>query len=220
MKKLIIFGATEMAKYVSYFFQKEAKYLIKAYCVEDNYKTKNIFNNKPLYSLSELENSISTDDLNFFIAIGPTQMNKIREAVYNRLKDFQYKFVNYIHPTAICDSEIGENNFIGANSIINPDVKIGNNNIIYEQCLISTRAIIENHCYIAPKAYVGSESIISNNSIIGINATIKNNVQVASESFIGACSYISMNTKHKSVYGVKQSEFLGCISDKINISMI
>jgi sugar O-acyltransferase (sialic acid O-acetyltransferase NeuD family) len=219
-KKLIIFGITEMSVFVSHYFSSDSDYEIVAYCVDKEYKNIELLNNLPVLTTDEVLETYSIDEYYFFIAIGPTKMNVIREDAYNKIKQFGYKFANYISSKAICDGEIGNNNFIAAYSVINPNVRIGNNNIIYEHCLASIGASINNHCYISPKAYIGTNSIINNNSILGINCVIKNGVNVAPKSLIGACSYISRNTEFKGVYGVKQTPLSGCISDKINISMI
>ena len=219
-KKLIIYGVTEMASYVSHYFNRDLEYEVVAYTVEEKYIENDSFFGKKIVPFEKILNFYLPEEIFFFIAIGPSKMNFIREKYFNEVKSKGYKLINYVSKFAVVDSKIGENNFIGDFAVINPNVKVGDNNIIYEHSIVSVGAEIYSHNYLAPRVTIGTNAVVTNNTIIGIGAIIKTDIIVASESLVGAGSYISKNTKIKGVYGEKCSELYGCISDKINNAMI
>lgn len=218
-KKLIIFGTDIMAKLMHYYFSRDSQYEIVAFTVDEKYKKNDTYLGLPLVSFEKIETIFSPKEYSIFIAIGPSKMNLNRESKFIEAKNKGYHCANYLSSNAICNTDIGENNFIGDMAVINPFVKIGNNNLIWEHCIINADSIIENNCYLSPNSSVGTFAIIKNNSIVGTGSIVKTSVVVAEKTLIGAASYISENTKPFGVYGEKNSILYGCISDKINIAL-
>lgn len=218
-KKLLIFGNDIMGKLMHYYFSRDSEYQVVAFTVDEKYKNADSYLGLPIVSFENIETSFSPNEYCVFIAIGPSKMNTNREAKFREAKNKGFQCANYISPNASCNSEIGENNFIGDMAVINPFVKIGNNNLIWEHCIVSADSIIENNCYLSPNSSVGTFATIKNNSIVGAGSVVKTSVIVAEKTLIGASCYISTNTKPMGVYGEKNSILYGCISDKINIAL-
>jgi sugar O-acyltransferase (sialic acid O-acetyltransferase NeuD family) len=218
-KKLVIFGTDIMGKLMNYYFSRDSEYEVVAFTVDEIYKNQDTYLELPLISFEKIEEFYPQNEFNLFIAIGPSKMNTNREAKFIEAKNKGYRCASYISPRAICNSEIGENNFIGDMAVINPYVKIGNNNLIWEHCIISADSIIENNCYLSPNSSIGTFSTIKNNSIVGAGSVVKTSIVVAEKTLIGAASFISSNTKPFGVYGEKNSILYGCISEKINIAL-
>ena len=220
MKKIIIYGITDMAEYVSYFINRDSKVDIVAYTVEKKYKDKDKILNCEVVEFENIEDIYPPSEYELFIAIGPTEMNKVRERYFVLAKEKGYTLYTYISNHAIVSSSLGENNFIGDFSVINPNVQFGNNNIMYEHCVIASNASIGNSCYVAPRAIVGSHAKVLNNIILGMNSVVNTEVIVANESLIGAQVYVSKDTIFKGVYGQKSTPLIACISDKVSFKMI
>ena len=216
-EKVVIYGITEFAQFVFHYFKKDFNCEVVGFTVESKYLDKNSLNNLPVVPFEDIEKIYPNTEYSLFIAIGPTKMNKIREQYFNMAKEKGYKLYNYISNSAILDSPIGENNFITDQCIVNSGVKFGNNNMVYEQVIICVGATIFDHNYIAPRAIIGTNCVVKNNIIIGMNSVIKTDVCIENETLIGAQCYIAQNTLYKSVYGVKTSPMLGCVSDKVKV---
>ena len=219
MKKLVIFGNTVVAELAHYYFTRDGDYEVIAFTVDRSYVNNEQFNGIPLMAFEDLEEKYDKNSFELFLAIGPNKMNSIRERKFIEAKSKGYSFASYISKNAIVHSELGENCLVADGVIINPFSTIGSNNFFWEQALICNYAEIKDHCYFSPKITVSSYCMIENNAVIGTNSVVKARVKVAHKSLVGASSYISKNTKKDGVYGVRNSEFLGAISGKIDISI-
>ena len=218
-KKLIIFGVGSLAKMMNFYFSRDSDYEVVAFTIDSKYKTKSKFLDKEIIEFERIQDKYPPQKFEMFIAIGPSKMNTIREIKYTEAKAKGYELVSYISPYAICNTQIGENNFIGDMSVINSYVEFGNNNLVWEHSVISNDSIIKDNCYISPNTSIGTNSIIYSNSIIGTGAIIKTGVKVSEQTLVGAGCYISLNTEAKGIYGQKSAKIYGLISDKINISL-
>lgn len=219
MKKLIIFGNTVVAELAQFYFTRDSEYEVVAFTVNRIYMDKEEFNGLPIIPFEDLEEKYDNKSYEIFLAIGPNKMNDIREKKFYDIKAKGYKFANYISKNAIVNSKLGENCLVADGVIINPFSKIGSNNFFWEQTLISSYNNIKDNCYFAPKVTISSYCLVENNSVFGIASVIKAKVKISKKTLIGANSYISKNTKENDVYGVRNSEFLGAISSKVNISL-
>ncbi len=217
MKKLIVYGITEMAEYLYPYLIRDNEVEVVAFTVESKYLNKETFFQKEIIPFEEIEEKYPPKDYEMIIAIGPTQMNKVREKYFLLAKEKGYKMYSYVSKLASVMSSIGENSIIGDFVVIQPNAKIRDNNIIYEHTIICTKASIGSHNYIAPAVRVGTNDIVGNNVILGMNSTLKTDINIANETLVGANCYISKNTEFKGVYGVKSAELYGCVSDKVNM---
>lgn len=75
-------------------------------------------------------------------------------------------------------TEIGNNSFIGAESVVNCGAKIHNNVFTGARCIIGYSATIEDNCKIDYNAMIGDHTVIEKNTRIGKNCRIGNNVRV------------------------------------------
>lgn len=218
MRKLIIFGTGLMAQIAHFYFRRDSRYETTAFAVDGTYKTSDEFCGVPVVVFDSIEQTHPPDKYDIFIAVGAGKMNSIREAKFYEAKKKGYQLAVYKSPSAICDSPVGENTFIGDMAIVHPFVEIGNNNLIWEYALIGNNSKVGSHGYFAPRSVVSTFVTIEDNVILGTGAIVKTRVRVAKKTLAGASCYISTDTKENSVYGEKCSLFLGCISDKVEIS--
>lgn len=221
MKDIVIFGADIMAKMIHFYFSRDLKSKVVAFTVDRKYlKGETMFMDLPLIPFEEIEKKYPSDLYEIFIAIGPSKMNSNRELKFNEVKQKGYEMVRYISPYAVCDSDVGENTFIGDMAVINPFVEIGCNNLFWENTFIGNDSVIGNHCFFAPKCVVSTYSRIEDNVVLGTGSIVKTSVKVAKKTLVGAASYISDDTLENGVYGEKNSQYYGNISEKINISSV
>ncbi len=217
MKKIVIYGTTEMSEYLYSYLLRDKQVEVVAFTVENKYLDKTSFFSKEVIPFESIEQKYPPKDYEMIIAIGPTQMNKIREKYFNLAKEKGYNLYSYISKLASVMSPVGENNIIGDFAVIEPNSNIGDNNMIYPHTIICSRATIGHHNYISPAAKIGTNDVVGNNIILGMNSTLKTDITIANETLVGANCYISKNTEFKGVYGVKSADLYGCVSDKINM---
>lgn len=217
MKSLVIFGNGILAKVVHFYFCRDSEYKTVAFTVDQRYNEGRAFRGLEVADFETIEKTHPPSSHEMFIAIGATGMNGLRERKCHEAKAKGYTLARYMSPHAICDSPTGENTFVADLAIIHPFVEIGANNFFWEQVFIGNDSVIENNCYFSPKAAVGTFARIGNNCVVGTSSTVKTSVQVAEGTLIGASCYISKDTQRNGVYGMRNAEFLGAISHKVDL---
>ncbi len=127
-----------------------------------------------------------------------------REEIVNRLPS-QTEFTTFIHPTAIIsqnfDVIIGEGSFIGANSIITTNVKIGDHAILNRGNHIGHDCIIGNYLSMMPGSIISGNVNIGNNVYLGTNSSIKEKLFVNDNVTIGLNSGVVKDIVGHGVYG-------------------
>jgi carbonic anhydrase/acetyltransferase-like protein (isoleucine patch superfamily) len=219
MKDLIIFGDTIVAKLAFFYFSRDSKYIVRGFAVEDSFRSRDTFFDLPVFRFETIQTTHPPSKYDMFVAVGPSKMNTIRQEKCRVANNLGYRLATYISPFSNCSSELGQNCFVGDYAVINPFSFIGENNFFWEHSIIANDCEVKSHCYFSPKSVVSSFCKVLDNSIVGTSSVVKARVTVAEQTLIGASCYISRDTEFRGVYGRKSSELLGCISDKIDISL-
>lgn len=202
MEEIIIFGNSDYAKLVHFYFENYSNYKVVAFTVDKNYITSNEFDNLPLVSFEEITKIYPPSKYKIFTAIGYKFLNKLRSQKYSEAKKKGYEFVSFIHPTSTIskDARIGNNCFIFENVIVQPFVKIGNSAIIWSGSTISHNVTIEDNCYLSPRVVIAGNTTIKKYCYLGANSTIRNNIEISDECIIGMGTVVLKDTIEKSVY--------------------
>ncbi len=219
-KKLIIIGNTSNAKLAQYYFEKDSEYDVVAFSVNEEFITDKEFMGLPVVAFERLETDFPADQFDVFVAVGYNKMNKIREKLYNELKEKGYCLPNYISSKCsfLTEESIGDNNLILEDNTIQPFVKIGSNNVFWSGNHIGHDGVIKDHCFITSHVVVSGFVTIESNCFIGVNATIRDAVTIARETLIAAGAIIMKDTEEKGVYLPARSTLFNKKSDEITIS--
>jgi sugar O-acyltransferase (sialic acid O-acetyltransferase NeuD family) len=201
-KQLIIIGNTSNAKLAHYYFSKDSEYDVAAFSVDKKFIVKKQFCNLPVIPLEMLEQKYPCSKYDAFVAIGYSNMNKLRENIYNKLKIKGYKLPNYISTKCsfLSEETIGDNNLILEDNTIQPFVKIGSNNVLWSGNHIGHDVIIKDHCFITSQVVISGFTTIENNCFIGVNATLRDDITIDQFSLIGAGVTLMHSTEKESVY--------------------
>lgn len=216
-KKIIIYGISDFAKLLTTYLQEV--YEIECYTVEKKYITTDVFLGKPVVPFENIEEKFSPNMYSFFVAVGYSQINKVRERIFLEIKEKHYSLVSYIHPTSIIskDVNIKDNTFIFENVVIQPFSKVEENIVIWSNATICHDCIIEKNCFIGSNACVNGFVKIGKNTFIGANSTIRNNITIGKYNIIGAGCTILGNTCSNSVYKSLEVNRLDIAPEKIII---
>jgi len=142
------------------------------------------------------------DPLEYEILVAIADPHK-REEIVNCLPKFT-QFFTFIHPTAIIsqnfDVVIGEGSFIGANSIITTNVKIGKHAILNRGNHIGHDCIIGNYLSMMPGSIISGNVSIGNNVYLGTNSSIREKLLIKDNITIGLNSGVVKNIIDKGTY--------------------
>jgi sugar O-acyltransferase (sialic acid O-acetyltransferase NeuD family) len=219
-KKLIIIGNTSNARLAKFFFTTDSDYEVAAFAVDKKYITDAEFEGLPVVDFEDLNSKYPATEFEAFVAVGYTDMNKIREKLYNECKGKGYKMANYIssHCTYLSQFPTGDNCFILEDNTIQPYVKIGNNVVLWSGNHIGHDVVIGDHNFITSHVVVSGFVTIKRNCFLGVNATIRDAVTIAPETLVAAGAVIMKDTVEKGVYLPPRTILFEKKSDEIKIS--
>jgi len=150
------------------------------------------------------ENTLPISKLNFkecevIVAIGnPVDRKKMVDKLPSHTKYF-----TFIHPTAqIMDDniEIGEGSFIGANSIITTNVKIGKHSLLNRGCHIGHDSVIRNYLSMMPNSVISGNVNAGNCFYMGTNSSVREKVNICNNVTIGLNSGVVKDINEEGIY--------------------
>lgn len=174
MKDIIIVGAggvgRETVQLIDDINTTDQVWNIKGF-VDDNHDLlgKNINGYEVIGNIDEL-NSFDNE-----IYIICTISNPIvKKRIVDRITNYQVKYANLIHPTAIVSSY----------------ASLGIDIIVQAFCLLSPNVVIEDHVQLNPQCGIGHESIIKKYSSIYWNVNLSGNVIIGEGCILGTKSTV------------------------------
>jgi sugar O-acyltransferase (sialic acid O-acetyltransferase NeuD family) len=216
MKKIIVFGAGEIAQLAHYYFSKQGTYEVCAFSVDDEYLTQNTFCGLPVVPLSLLTNEFPPARYGAFAALSYARMNALRAEKYAELKAMGYSIVSYISPQCTrLTEEIGENCFILEDNTLQPFSRIGNNVTLWSGNHIGHHAQIEDNCFITSHVVISGGVKVGKNCFIGVNATLRDHITLGEGTMVGAGAILIKDTLAKQVYRAPRSECMSITSDEL-----
>jgi sugar O-acyltransferase (sialic acid O-acetyltransferase NeuD family) len=144
--------------------------------------------------------SFNPNEYSMMVAIGDS---KTRYDMVQKLPK-ETKFFTFIHPTVLMLSdniEIGEGSFIGANSILTTNIKIGKHALLNRGNHIGHDTIIGDYFSAMPGAIVSGNVRIYDIVYLGTNSSIKEKLSIHSSTTIGLNSGVISNIEEPGVYG-------------------
>lgn len=220
MNNAIVVGSNAFAQMVRYYIEEEnsKNVSVVAYSVEKRYLSKNTAEDGlPVLPLEDVINH--AEDYDFYLAIGYSNMNKVRQNIYNSIVNVGGNVCNYQHPSATISplACIGTGNIIFENVVIQPNVVIGNANILQASCSILHHSVLGDFNFICGGAVVNGVVNIGDRNFIGSNATLRNRITIGSEVLIGANAYVDHSIESDSVIVPQRSIILNKKSSDIKI---
>jgi sugar O-acyltransferase (sialic acid O-acetyltransferase NeuD family) len=214
MAKVIIFGLRDFASLAHFYLNLDSKHEIVAFSVNQQYMPKEkTFEGLPIIAFENVKYVYDPSEFYFFAPMSYRKMNKLRESVYNQIKEKGYKLISYISSkaTVFPGTEIGDNCFILENNIIQPFAKIGNNVVLWSGNYIGHHSIVKDHVFLAGHVALAGHCVIESFSFLGVNSTVRNGVHIAEGSLIAMSAVVTKDTEPWCVYKgnpAKKSEVL------------
>ena len=197
-KKLIILGASDQAKVITYSISEE--YTICGFI--DIYNNPNFqmkdYNGLPLLGdLHTMDTIIKKETYSSIVAIGD---NDYRKTIFNQYQA-DAKIINVIHPNVIYQENLvmGSGNYIGPGTIINNDVNIGNNCIINTGTIIEHDCVINDHVSLAPGTILSGHVTVGTGAFIGAGATVIDDIKIGAGAIIGAGATVLKDVPEKTL---------------------
>lgn len=133
------------------------------------------------------------------VAVGES---KDRKAIVDKLPK-KTKYFTFIHPTVqIMDNniEVGEGSFIGANSILTTNIKLGKHALLNRGNHIGHDCVIGDYFSAMPNAVVGGNVTINNKVYMGSCSNIKEKIKIIDNTIIGMNAAVVKNITESGTY--------------------
>ena len=201
-KPLVLIGAGEFAQIACEYFQHDSDYQVVAFSVEREYLAQSAVSDLPVVALEELEAHYPPAEVEAFVAVPASQLNRLRARLYQDVKRRGYRLATYVSSRAFVwrNADIGENSFIFENNVIQPFVRIGVNCVLWSGNHVGHRTVVHDHVFVASHAVISGYCEIGEHSFVGVNTTFNDGVKVAPDCVIGSGAVVVSDTEPGLVY--------------------
>lgn len=188
MEKIVILGKGGHAESLIDIIERENKYEIAGYIVNDVGRKVEGELYPVIGSDSDLEKIFQSGIRNVAIGIGYLGKSDLRERLWDKLKAIGFLLPVICDPSAILarNAKFDEGTMIGKGVIVNSNVSVG------KMCIINTGAIIEHGCEVGDFSHISVGSILCGNvkvgeaTFVGANSTVIQGKRIGSKCIVGA----------------------------------
>ncbi|MAZ66597.1 MAG: transferase [Kangiellaceae bacterium] len=217
IKKIVIFGAGDIAQLAHYYFTYDSDYEVVAFTVDRNFIKGSDFCGLPVHPFDEsLTKKFPSDEFKLFIALSYSQLNQVRKQKYCEAKALGYELASYISSKAtILTDNIGDNCFILEDNTLQPFTSIGPNTTLWSGNHIGHHSSIGAHNFIASHVVVSGGVTIGNECFIGVNATLRDHICVGDKCVIGAGVILMADAGAEGLYKASSTKRASVPSSKL-----
>lgn len=197
MEKIIILGKGGHAESLADIVERENKYEIAGYVINDSSQQSEKEKYPVLGSDMDLERIFQSGITNAALGIGYLGKSDLREKLWNKLRSIGFSLPVICDPSAILarNLQLGEGTMVGKGAIINANASVG------KMCIINTGAIIEHDCIVGEFSHISVGSVLCGDvrvghaSFVGANATVIQGKKIGSRCIIGAGTVVRKNVE-------------------------
>ncbi len=203
MAKVVIFGLLDTASLAHFYLKHDSEHEVVAFSVHQEYlPPEDSFEGLPIVPFEEVEKVYSPADYRFFAPMTARKMNRLRESVYNQIKEKGYGFISYVSSkaTVFPGAKIGENCFILEDNTIQPYTPIGNNVVMWSGNHIGHHGLIKDHVFFTSHVVLSGHCVVEPYCFFGVNSTIRDYTHIAEGSLIGMGALVTKDTEPWGVY--------------------
>lgn len=203
MAKVIIFGVQDFAQLAKFYLQHDSEHEVVAFSVHQRYLPEQpTFEGLPVIAFEDVEKTYAPSEFKFFAPMSPSRMNRLRESVYQQIKQKGYEMISYVSSKATIFEgvPIGDNCFILEDNTIQPFTSIGNNVVLWSGNHIGHHSVIKDHVSFTSQVVLSGHCVVESFSFFGVNATIRDRIHVAEGSFIAMAAAVTKDTQPWGVY--------------------
>jgi len=210
MKKIILAGNATTAKVVSQYLKRDKRYEVLATVADDEFLPASDVVDIPGFGMSSITERLPPRNHIVIMAAGYGNVNKVRESLFQRLKEQGYQIETYIHPDAHVHTEhpLGEGCVVLPGAVVEPGARIASNTMVWCNATIAHDSYVAENCWIASGSVISGQAAVGRNTFIGVNATVVNNVVVSEFNIIGGGALITKCTKPNTVHLARSAEEL------------
>jgi sugar O-acyltransferase (sialic acid O-acetyltransferase NeuD family) len=190
------------------YLRQDARYEVAGFTVDDEFAAQGDIGGYRTVGLSEAVSAFSPDTHSVIMAMGYNDLNRTREAMFDRLRAMSYAMETYIHPDArvYTDHPVGEGSVVLPGAVVEPHARVGANTMVWSNVTLAHHSSVDDHCWVAAGTVVSGQAKVLRNTFLGVSCTVVNAVTVGEFNVVGAGALISRDTKPHSVHLARSAE--------------
>ena len=206
-RKLVVFGARQMAEVCAHYFDRDRAYEVVAFTVDGAYIEQSRMMGRPVVPAEEVVRAYPPSSHEMFVAVSYRQMNQVRKRKYVHARALGYRLAHYVSARAYTPEGFtpGDNSFVMEGAIVQPFASIGSNSFIWTGSHVGHHSRIGDHCFVAPRAAISGNVTVRDECFIGINATLRDGITIAPRCLIGAGAVVTSDTRPDGVYAAESA---------------
>lgn len=208
MKKIVIFGAGDIAQLAAFYFQHDGGRETAAFTVDRDYAQGSEFQGLPLVPFDEVQDSFPPGEYDMFVALSYAKRNSVRQTKCAEAEAKGYQLASYVSSrlSIFPGTKVGKNCFLLEDNTIQPFVTIGDNVTLWSGNHIGHHSTIDDNCFITSHVVISGGVHVGKNCFIGVNTTVRDHVTIGDRSLIGAGSLILSSTVPGTVYVAAETQ--------------
>jgi len=203
MAKVVIFGLLDTASLAHFYLKLDSDHKVVAFTVHQKYLPGgDSFEGLPIVPFEQIEDHYNPSEYHLFAPMTARKMNRLRESVYNQIKEKGYDLISYVSSkaTVFPGAKIGENCFILEDNTIQPYTPIGNNVVMWSGNHIGHHGIIKDHVFFTSHVVLSGHCVVESYCFFGVNSTIRDYTHLAEGTLIGMGALVTKDTEPWGVY--------------------
>lgn len=139
---------------------------------------------------------------NFLITVGQIKSSRIRQSIFEQIKQAGGQLPVIISPTAHVSKHatIAEGTIIMHQALVNAGASIGKACIVNSKALIEHGATVGDFCHISTAACINGQATIGASCFIGSNTVVGNNITIVDNTIVAAGSQVLKSIDKSGVY--------------------
>jgi sugar O-acyltransferase (sialic acid O-acetyltransferase NeuD family) len=200
--RIVIIGTGEQAAIAYEHFTNDSPHEVVAFSADPDFVKSDVFEGLPVIPLDRLAVTFPPTEYQAFVAVSPTQLNRLRRRLYDQVKASGYTCASYLSSRAFVwhNVEIGENTFIFEDNVLQHRVRVGDNVILWRGNHVGHQTVIEDDCFVSSHVVISGFCRIGRWSFLGVNSAINDQLVVAEDCIIGAGAVVVRNTEPRQIY--------------------
>ena len=202
LKPIVIIGAGENADIAYEYFTHDSARTIVGFAVEAEYRRADEHQGLPLIDLADLPERFPSEQYDTFVAISSTQLNRVRQRLFQHVKALGYTCASYVSSHAFVwhNVHVGENTFIFEANVVQHHVEIGDNVVLWSGNHIGHRTRIGDHAFLSSHVVVSGYCTIGEYTFMGVNSCVGDGVTIERDNVVGAGAVVVKDLPARGVY--------------------
>jgi sugar O-acyltransferase (sialic acid O-acetyltransferase NeuD family) len=219
MAPIVIFGAGDIARLASGYFQNDSDHQVVAFTVDREYLREPTYLGLPVVPFDELPTVYPAPAFALFVAISYARMNRLRAAKCEAGRKLGYRLVSYVSSrcTWLSEHPPGDNCFILEDNTIQPGARIGHDVTLWSGNHVGHDCTIGDHCFVTSHVVISGWVRVGEYCFLGVNSTLRNSIRIAPSTLIGAGAVITSDTEEGGVYAPPRAVKLAMTSDQVEL---